>query len=140
MLAARSSNSALNTTSDLAEWVRQELRAATPEIDHIIRVLTREVARWFRSDNIDIQSLDGTPGSTGSHRWDAMIEALVAYQCHIHHLGAPSWTRKTRIEEGWFPRDSLIKNQGDYVLTIFETPVEFLDKGIVFSFTEMELG
>jgi hypothetical protein len=138
MLAA---SDTLNTAADIAAWVRQELGAPNPDTDHIIRVMTRETSRWFHNglDPEAIQALAQAPGSTGSPQWDALIEGITAYLLHIHNLSAPAWTKTTQLPEGWSPRDALIRDQRHYVMSVFETPAELLNKGVVFARSEMDL-
>lgn len=131
---------ALNTAHDLAAWVRAELESEQPDTKHAIRVLTREIDRWFNNNLSDTQILDlaAEPAGTGDDHWTALIEGIVAHKLHCRGLKAPAWTKRTRLEVGgWDPYR--VRDDGWFRINIFATPVELLDKGIVFPRQELEL-
>lgn len=132
---------ALNTAHDLGAWVRQELVSEHSDAKHVLRVIAREIDRWFHNDlpPEDIASLASEPARTGDPRWDALIEGVVAFRFHIVGMAAPLWCRATRLDEGWDPYASANASPGWRLLDMLETPAELLDKGVTLSHRSMEL-
>ncbi len=132
---------ALNTAHSLGDWVRQELASEHPDAKHVLRVIARETDRWFNHglSPDDIAGLASQPARTGSPRWDALIEGVVAYRCHIVGMAAPSWCQATRLDEGWDPYDTASASLGWRLLDMLETPAELLDKGVTLSYRSMDL-
>lgn len=113
------------------------LQEPTVDTVHITRVITQTLTAWLpASSHADVssgvESLAAEPPETGDPKWDALIEGAVAYLMHVHALTPPSWTRRTSLEEGgWAPND--IYSDEWHVINVLSTPVELLDKGIVFA-------
>lgn len=130
-----------NTARDLGEWVCQELASERPDEKHALRVIAREIDRWFHQDLSldDVASLASEPARTGDSRWDALIEGVVAYRFHISGMAAPPWCQATRLDEGWDPYDTPSASLRWRLLDMLETPAELLDKGVTLSYRSMEL-
>lgn len=125
----------LNSAGDLGEWVQAELSRAEPDTVHITRVITQEIGRWFTqglSDD-DIRAVAAPAADTGSKQWDALIEGVVSHQLHVRDILAPDWTRRTKLDAGWAPNEHLTRDLRWHILNVFSTPVELLDKGVVFA-------
>lgn len=134
---------ALNTAHDLGDWVRHELGSSDPDTGHALRVIAREVDRWFNHHlhDGDIAALAHEPARTGDARWDALIEGVIAYRFHLAHMPAPGWCRATSLDDGWDPYgEAPGADLGWRLLDMFETPVELLDKGVTLSYRSMELA
>lgn len=131
----------LTSAAALGVWVREELAADRPATRHVIRVITREIDRWFKNglDDDQIADLAAAPADTGDAHWDALIEGIVARRLHEAGLSSPAWTRRTKLEVGWDPYDDLIRDDGWYALNVLHTPAELLDKGVILSRAELAL-
>ena len=136
-------NLALNSAADLGNWLREELTATRPDVNHMLRVIARETDRWFlhNLDADDIAALASEPVNTGNRKWDALVEGVVAYRLHIAGLRSPRWTRRTRLDEGWNPREDTDNPPplAWSLLDLLETPAELFDKGVNYSYRNMEL-
>lgn len=132
----------LNSAASIGRWVSRELSSPRPEPLHAVRVITREIDRWFNNElaTADIAELAAEPVDTGDRRWDALIEGIVARKLHERRMVAPSWTRRTRLEVGWHPYEDVIRDPDWYRLDVFRTPVELLDKGVIFPREELQLS
>lgn len=75
--------------------------------------------------------------STGTPQWDALIEGIVAHLLHCRGLKSPEWTRNTRLDESWAPNEHL-SDSSWHLLNFVSTPVELLDKHIVFARVNLE--
>jgi hypothetical protein len=67
---------------------------------------------------------------------------MVAYRFNLAGLRPPAWTRRTQLAEGWDPLDETPTPPAPEwsLLDMFETPAELLEKGITFSYRNMELA
>lgn len=132
----------LNSAHDLARWVAESLVTDDGDTDHIVRVILRETDRWIKSGigEQQIRELTQRPARSGSPRFDALIEGIVAYRLHVHHMQAPDWCTQTVLDEAWDPLSG-----GDHtsvawrLLDTLETPVEILHKGITLSYRALRL-
>ena len=134
----------LNSAASLGEWLRRELEGTPPDVNHMLRVIARETDRWFLSKEAkaSIPELTEQPVDTGDQRWNALLEGVVAYRMHIAGMSSPAWTRRTKLDVGWNPRDDSETPQSPQwaLLDTFETPVEILEKGVTYSYRNMELA
>jgi len=76
-----------------------------------------------------------TPPSTGSEKWDALIEGIVLYRCRVAGISPPAWTSRTKLPVAWNPKDDL-ENKPSLSIAfsdVFATPTVMLDKGVHFS-------
>lgn len=123
----------LNSAKDIGDWVRDELANPEPDSIHISRVITQEIGRWFAVgfNADDIVAVADPPVDSGSPQWDALVEGIVAHLFHVRGLRAPAWTKNTQLEEGWAPND--IYSLDWHLLNVLSTPVELLDKGVIFA-------
>jgi hypothetical protein len=128
----------LSTPAELSDWIREH-REDRDGVQ-IVRVLTREVSRWFNNDLTPDQLraiTDNPPASTGDIGWDATLEGLVAYRLHCEGMPAPSWTARRKTAGGFDPFDGLVKDNRHYIMDVFHTPVELLNKGVVLPTSEL---
>jgi hypothetical protein len=130
--------SSYNTAQEIADYIREQLEDKEPHYDHIIRVLTTEVYRWF-SQKFTPEELDYVMqdyGTTTWETWDALLEAVVLYNCHKYGKTPPKWAYRTYLDSAFSPRDYRTTNLDQHMRRLFDTPVEILDKGVIFSETE----
>jgi len=130
----------VSTAADLAQWVRDELSAPVPQIGHIIRVLTRETTRWQSISPEDLSTvLTDEPISTGDTRWDALVEALSARAAHLMGCEAPAWTRRTRLEDAWYPWEATVTDPRWQIAAVVQTPAEMLHRGVILPLNGLKL-
>jgi len=117
--------SAWLTARDAAEAIRDEL--ARGDHDFAFRLLARAVGD-FRDlrDADDIQRFLAPPPSTGDHRWDTLLAAVVSRECRRRDVVAPAWTRVPALRSWWFPDDDPLL----MARTMQRTPVDLQVKGI----------
>lgn len=125
----------LNTAQNLGDWVGRELTCQEPDTVHITRVITHEICRWFNNGltEDDMAVVASQPADTGSPQWNALIEGVVAHHFHARGMQSPAWTGRTKLDVGWAPNDHLTPDLGWHILNVFSTPVELLDKGVIFA-------
>ena len=134
----------LNSAADIARWLQQELSSAIPDVVIMTRVIARETDRWIQAGLRGDQAayLVEEPATTGNQHWDALLEGVVAYRCDRLEVRRPSWTRRTFLEVGWNPYDdtSSIRLSPKWaLLDTLETPSPILEKGVTYSYRNMEL-
>jgi hypothetical protein len=131
-----------NNAFSMAQWVHKELDVPKPDYGFIIRCLTTEIHRWFVNDFSDEEFswLTQDYDTTTYKDWDALFEGIVLYLCHKHNKKVPDWAYRTSRSSAFFPRDYLIRNHDDYIETVFETPAEILEKGVIFSRRELSIS
>ena len=73
------------------------------------------------------------PASTGAPRWDAFLQALVAWRCQTAEpkIQTPAWAKTIHLDEAWAPFGGSIRDDGWYTLSVLSTPAAFLHRGIV---------
>ena len=135
----------LNSAASLAAWVRQELGTNHPDPVMITRVIARETDRWLDAHRagLPVRELVTEPARTGDARWDALLEGVVAYRCGAMGIARPAWTRDTRLDVGWNPFDdstAMMVSPAWALLDTLETPAPILDKGVTWSYRNMELA
>ena len=135
----------LNRATALANWLAEELARDRADVVFMVRVLARETDRWLRAGltNEEAVSLVEEPATTGDSRWDALVEGVVAHRCDQLGIPRPSWTGRTRLDIGWNPYDdatSMTTSPEWALLDTLETPAPILDKGVTFSYRNMELA
>lgn len=118
---------------DLGAWVRRQLADPGADTVHITRVIIQELSRAIPNGPNDAASgMDlSEPPDTGSREWDAFIEGAVAHVMHARGMKAPSRTRRTSLDENWTPND--LYSPAWHAINALTTPVELLDKRIVFT-------
>ena len=130
----------MTTACDLAAWMRQELSRSAPNVDFLIRAIIKATDDWVRDgDNGD--SFSAAPGSVGQETWDALLEGVVAYRANLLGVPRPEWTRTHELSIGWNPYDKTDHPPSpEYaLLSVLDTPVEILDKGIILSQRNFDL-
>ncbi|MDR0783746.1 MAG: hypothetical protein LBE83_08335 [Propionibacteriaceae bacterium] len=135
---------ALNSAADIAGWIREELTATPADVGVMTRVIARETDRWRAAHQAGepVTALIAEPARTGDQRWDALLEGVVAYRCNQLGVPRPAWTNQTRLTVGWNPYEdhpSITMSPGWALLDTLETPAPILDKGVTFSYRNMEL-
>jgi hypothetical protein len=80
-----------------------------------------------------LAELVNEPATTGSPRWDALLQGLVAWRCQTAEpkLPTPAWAKTAHLEEAFAPFGGSIRDDGWYVISVLMTPVPFLHRGIV---------
>jgi len=134
----------LNGAAAIADWLRGELAGERPDVVFMLRVIARETDRWLHAGltREEVATLLGEPGTTGNKKWDALLEGVVAYRCSKLGVPRPSWTRRTSLDVGWNPYDdstSMTVSPAWALLDTLETPAPILDKGVTYSYRNMEL-
>jgi hypothetical protein len=73
------------------------------------------------------------PANTGLPRWDALLQALVAWRCQtaVPPVDTPAWANSMHLDEAWAPFGDSIRDDGWYVLSVLSTPAAFLHRGVV---------
>lgn len=66
------------------------------------------------------------PPSTGDHRWDTLLAAVVGRECRLAGIEAPAWTRVPPLRTWWFPAPDPILD----ARTMQRTPIDLSIKGI----------
>jgi hypothetical protein len=124
---------AISTARGLGNWVRHELNLPEPDRAHIVRVITQETGRWAaaRLPETAIARAVAEAPNTGSDQWDALIEGVVAHQLDRLGIRRPAWTYRTSLAQGWAPNSDVVADDRWYVLDVFHTPVELLEKGVI---------
>ncbi|MCL1906643.1 MAG: hypothetical protein FWG08_01795 [Propionibacteriaceae bacterium] len=129
----------LMTAKQLGDWLRSELACDPVDVNFMLRTIAHESDQWLKDSMLP--GAVEEPASTGDQRWDALLEGVVAYRSHQKKLKQPQWTKRTSLEVGWNPRDDSETPQSvEYALMdTLDTPVEILDKGVTYSYRNMEL-
>lgn len=113
------------TAADAADSIKGEL--ARGDTDFALRLLARAVADLRDlTDPADLRRFLGTPPSTGDHRWDTLLAAVIGRECRLRGIVAPPWTRVPALRSWWFPDDDPILT----ARTMQRTPVDLQLKGI----------
>jgi len=122
----------VSTPTELAAWIRDELMAPVPDVGHMVRVLIRETDRWRALGPTDLAAVlaDGETG-VGTARWDALLEALTARIAHLCGYPTPTWARRTRLEDAWYPWENTVTDPRWQVIAVTQTPAEMLHRGII---------
>lgn len=122
------------TAASLGEWVIQQLKrldlTQLKDAEYLARGLIHSV---LSLPNDNLPDLVSEPASTGSPRWDAFLQALVAWRCQTAEpkLPTPAWAKAVHLDEAWAPFGGSIRDDGWYTLSVLSTPAPFLHRGIV---------
>lgn len=124
----------LVSTKQIGQLLRAELDQESPNPDFMARTVTNEIWRWNKLEVTDSELIDlcDVPPLSGDARWDAFVEGLVAREFNVRGLLRPDWTNVTRLNEAWAPYEDTVTDAGWHVLSVLHTPVELLDRGVVF--------
>ena len=124
----------LVSTRALGLFVQSEL-AGRGDIHFAVRNITNEISRWHSCGLSleELRLLTESPPDSGDPRFDALIEGIVAHKFHGEGYSAPDWCQNTKLEETWAPFGDVIIDDDWYLMGVLLTPVELLDKRIVFN-------
>ncbi|GAB3815777.1 hypothetical protein GCM10028820_13920 [Tessaracoccus terricola] len=122
----------------LGRWIRSELAGRADEV-HAARVVVTEFNRWRRVDDASLSDLFRQAVDTGTERWDALIEGLVARVHHLRHRNPPAWANRTRLDEAWAPYGEVVRSNAWYALDVMTTPAELLHRGVVLPARDLEV-
>ncbi len=113
------------TAADAAEAIREELGRG--DTDFALRMLTRALADLRALDDpTEIAAFLVEPASTGDHRWDALLAAVISRECRTRRIPAPAWTTVAPLTPWWFPAADPVLD----ARTIQRTPIDLSIKGI----------
>ena len=125
--------SATNAAS-LGQWVRQQRKrldlTQLKDQEYLARGLIHTIVSMPGEHLADLVK---EPASTGAPRWDAFLQALVAWRCQTAEpkIQTPAWAKTIHLDEAWAPFGGSIRDDGWYTLSVLSTPAAFLHRGIV---------
>lgn len=98
------------------------------------RFITNEMDHWYKRKltGRERRALVWRSASTGDERWDALLQGLVARFCDVAGLEVPYWATVARADPVWSPYGEVLRDDGWYLMSVMMTPVELLDRGVVF--------
>ncbi|TFD30384.1 hypothetical protein E3T40_15440 [Cryobacterium sp. TMT1-19] len=122
---------------DVAQRVLQLRDDDLREREHLARILIHTV---LELSSEHLAELVREPAHIGTPRWDAFLQALVAWRCQgaRPRIQTPPWAKETRIDEAWAPFGGSIRDDGWYTLSVLSTPAAFLHRGIVLDRKNLE--
>lgn len=120
------------TAGDCALAIRDELGRG--DIDFALRMLSRFVADYRDLNPIEAATAVGVPASTGDHRWDALLAAVVARECRAREFPVPRWTDVEPLEPWWFPDDNPVLTARYFQ----HTPTDLSARGIFLDARSLE--
>jgi hypothetical protein len=115
---------------------------AQDDIDTVLRVLPKLVYDWHGLADDELASAIIEPPLSGHREFNALFEGIVAYFFHTElQQNAPEWTRRTRLERQWIARRRQVERGGErlYFKIWQNTPIEMLERGLLFSRSELAL-
>jgi len=140
----RRSRLALNSAADLAEWLHEELAVVPPDVGFMLRVIVHETDRWLKNEETAAEMPElvaEVPPLTGSERWDAFLEGVVAFRMWEMSLPEPEWCDRTWLDELWNPygETKLRITPKHDVAMAWETPPQILARGVIYSYRDMQM-
>ena len=123
----------LKSAREISRIVAQEMDSHR-DVHFAVRTITNEIHRWFASRaSLDrVKELVSQEPDSGDERFDALIEGIVAVMFRAKKLTVPRWTTRTKLASHWAPWGDIVRDDEWYAQSVLFTPVELLDKGIVF--------
>lgn len=113
------------TAADAAEAIREELDRG--DTDFALRMLTRAVGDFRDLDeDRDLALYLAEPPSTGDHRWDVLLAAVLSRECRHRGIDPPAWSRVPALRTWWFPAADPVLD----ARTMQRTPIDLSIKGI----------
>jgi hypothetical protein len=112
------------------------------DVDTVLRVLPKLVNDWRSLSPQDLERVTEEPRLSVHHEYNALLEGLVAYFFHVTRgERAPRWTTRTRLDRQWIVRRDQVERGGERLfMKIWQsTPIEFLERGLLFSRLELKL-
>ena len=126
----RQTNTVASLGRDIAQRVLQLRNEDPNESEQIARIFIHTLVSLPGEHLADLVR---EPASTGSPRWDALLQALVAWRCQTAEpkINVPAWVDNVHLDEAWAPFGDSLRDNGWYILSVLSTPAAFLHRGVV---------
>jgi hypothetical protein len=115
---------------------------AQNEVDTVLRVLPKLVYDWRALTDGELALAVTEPPLSRHREFNALFEGIVAYFFHTElQQNAPAWTGRTYLDKQWIARRHQVEKGGErlYFKIWQNTPIEMLERGLLFSRSEMNL-
>ncbi|MDR1013659.1 MAG: hypothetical protein LBL86_01580 [Coriobacteriales bacterium] len=128
----------------IVAYINETLGGASnqDDIDAVLRVLPKLIYDWRGLTDDELAVAIAEPPLSGCPEFDALFEGIVAYFFHIElRRNAPEWASRTRLTRQWVARRSQVEKGGErlYFKIWQNTPIEMLERGLLFSRSELTL-